>query len=98
VSAVEDVHAHRLDACARANAPSARAPHRELNLEFEIPFRELGFFGVPHRATSFVLPTVNCLVELTELPFTVLTLNGAAACLGMPPHASSHRAMLVIAW
>jgi len=48
----------------------------DLNLEFEIPFRELGFFGVPSRATSFVMPTVNCLVELTEMPFTVITLSG----------------------
>lgn len=47
----------------------------DLNLEFEIPFRELGFFGVPARATSFIMPTVNCLVELTEMPFTVITLS-----------------------
>ena len=49
---------------------------RDLNLEFEIPFRELGFFGVPARSTSFIMPTVNCLVELTEMPFTVITLSG----------------------
>lgn len=49
----------------------------DLNLEFEIPFRELGFFGVPARSTSFIMPTVNCLVELTEMPFTVITLAGA---------------------
>lgn len=48
----------------------------DLNLEFEVPFRELGFFGVPHRTNSFIMPTVNCLVELTEMPFTVLTLAG----------------------
>ncbi len=47
----------------------------DLNLEFEIPFRELGFFGVPARSTSFIMPTVNCLVELTEMPFTVITLS-----------------------
>lgn len=47
----------------------------DLNLEFEIPFRELGFFGVPSRSTSFVMPTVNCLVELTEMPFTVIPLS-----------------------
>ena len=44
-----------------------------------MPFRELGFFGVPHRTNSFIMPTVNCLVELTELPFTVMTLGGACA-------------------
>lgn len=41
-----------------------------------MPFRELGFHGVPHRTNSFIMPTVNCLVELTEMPFTVLTLSG----------------------
>ena len=46
----------------------------DMELEFEVPFRELGFTGVPHRAASFVQPTVNCLVELTEVPFTVITL------------------------
>ena len=47
----------------------------DLNLEFEIPFRELGFHGVPARSTAFIMPTVNCLVELTEMPFTVITLS-----------------------
>jgi len=34
-----------------------------MELEFEIPFRELGFSGVPHRTASNVMPTVNCLVR-----------------------------------
>lgn len=51
-------------------------PSSDLNLEFEIPFRELGFHGVPSRSSAFIMPTVNCLVELTEMPFTVLTLSG----------------------
>jgi len=51
---------------------------RDLNLEFEIPFRELGFSGVPSRSTAFIMPTVNCLVELTEMPFTVITLTGSS--------------------
>ncbi len=51
-------------------------PCSDLNLEFEIPFRELGFHGVPARSSAFIMPTVNCLVELTEMPFTVLTLAG----------------------
>jgi nucleosome binding factor SPN SPT16 subunit len=36
--------------------------------------RELGFEGVPYRETVMVLPTVNCLVELTQMPFTVVSL------------------------
>ena len=35
-------------------------------MEFEVPFRELGFHGVPHRSTAFVMPTVNCLVRLWQ--------------------------------
>ncbi len=48
---------------------------RDLELEFEVPFRDLGFSGVPHRTTGFIMPTVNCLVELIEMPFTVVTLG-----------------------
>lgn len=44
---------------------------RDMELEWEVPFRDLGFTGVPHRTASFVMPTVNCLVELIEQPFTV---------------------------
>lgn len=44
-------------------------------LEFDIPYRDLGFPGVPHRSSVFMQPTVHCLVHLTEPPFTVITLN-----------------------
>ncbi|KAL3130646.1 hypothetical protein ABBQ38_008037 [Trebouxia sp. C0009 RCD-2024] len=50
----------------------------DLNLEFEIPFRELGFHGVPHKSTAFVMPTVNCLVELVESPATVVAMPSVA--------------------
>ena len=46
-----------------------------LDLEFDIPFRDLGFHGVPHKSSAFIVPTVNCLVELVEMPFFVVTLN-----------------------
>eukprot|EP00983_Pelagomonas_calceolata_P103489 1158918-Pelagomonas_calceolata.AAC.6 len=49
--------------------------YSDLQLEFDIPFRELGFHGVPQKSTTFILPTVNCLVELTEMPFTVVSLT-----------------------
>lgn len=62
----------------------------DLNLEFEIPFRELGFFGVPARSTSFIMPTVNCLVELTEMPFTVITLAGGVIELPVSQHPCAH--------
>lgn len=51
-------------------------PHlKDLELEFDIPFRELGFHGVPHKASAFIVPTVNCLVELIETPFLVVTIS-----------------------
>jgi len=47
---------------------------RNLDLEFDIPFRELGFQGVPHKSTALVLPTVHCIVELIEQPAFVVSL------------------------
>ncbi|KAL1528547.1 hypothetical protein AB1Y20_009890 [Prymnesium parvum] len=47
------------------------------DLEFDIPYRELGFHGVPphNKSTSFIMPAVNALVELTEPPWFVCPLN-----------------------
>jgi len=39
------------------------------------PFRELGFSGVPFRSNVFCQPTTDCLVQLTEPPFMVITLD-----------------------
>jgi nucleosome binding factor SPN SPT16 subunit len=46
-------------------------------LEFERTheYRELGFFGVHHRTNVLLLPTLQCLVQLIEIPFLVLTLS-----------------------
>ncbi|KAL6764928.1 global transcription factor [Haematococcus lacustris] len=46
----------------------------DMRLEFDIPFTDLAFNGCPHRSTVPMLPTVNCLVELSEMPFTVISL------------------------
>ncbi|KAE9446640.1 hypothetical protein C3L33_21409, partial [Rhododendron williamsianum] len=48
---------------------------KSLDLEFDQPFRDLGFHGVPHKASAFIVPTSSCLVELIETPFVVITLN-----------------------
>ncbi|OMO73146.1 hypothetical protein CCACVL1_17441 [Corchorus capsularis] len=37
--------------------------------------RELGFHGVPYKASAFIVPTSSCLVELIETPFLVVTLS-----------------------
>lgn len=46
-------------------------------LEFDIPYRELGFYGVPphNKSSSFIMPAVNALVELTEPPWFVMPLS-----------------------
>lgn len=35
-------------------------------IEFDTPFRELGFHGAPFRSTVLLQPTSGCLVNLTE--------------------------------
>ena len=42
--------------------------------EVDSPFRELGFNGVPFRTNVFLMPTMDCLIHLTEPPFFVITL------------------------
>merc|ERR1719290_538696 len=44
-------------------------------LEFDSPFRDLGFNGVPHRETVLLQPTSSCLVNLTSWPPFVTTLE-----------------------
>uniref|UniRef100_F1KS40 FACT complex subunit n=2 Tax=Ascaris suum TaxID=6253 RepID=F1KS40_ASCSU len=43
--------------------------------DFDSPFNELGFFGVPHRSSCTLKPTSACLVNLTEWPPFVITLD-----------------------
>jgi nucleosome binding factor SPN SPT16 subunit len=44
-------------------------------IEFDTPFRELGFPGAPFRSTVLLQPTSGCLVNLTEWPPFVITLE-----------------------
>merc|ERR1712013_82232 len=44
-------------------------------LEFDSPFRDLGFNGVPHRETVLLQPTSSCLVNLTSWPPFAITLR-----------------------
>lgn len=44
-------------------------------LEFDSPFRELGYQGVPHRETVLLQPTSSALVNLTSWPPFVCTLE-----------------------
>lgn len=44
-------------------------------IELDIPFRELGFQGVPNRSNVLLQPTTDCLVHLSDPPFLVISLN-----------------------
>lgn len=44
-------------------------------VEFDTPFRDLGFQGAPNRSTVLIQPTSNCVVNLTEWPPFVITLD-----------------------
>lgn len=48
---------------------------RDYGVSLDIPFRELAFQGVPHRSTVLIQPTAEALVQLTEMPFTVITFR-----------------------
>lgn len=53
-----------------------RQPHfKAFDLKFDQPIRELGFHGVPHEASTFIMTTSSCLVELIETSFVVITLS-----------------------
>jgi nucleosome binding factor SPN SPT16 subunit len=59
----------------RVNDLWGQPQFKALDIEFDQPLRELGFHGVPHKASAFIVPTSSCLVELIETPFVVITLN-----------------------
>ena len=53
----------------------AVAKRNKYTLEFDIPYRDLGFIGNPHKEMVTIMPTLNCLVNLTETPFFVVDLE-----------------------
>lgn len=48
---------------------------RSENIEVDMPLRELGFNGVPFRSNVYIQPTTECLIQITEPPFMVVTLD-----------------------
>jgi nucleosome binding factor SPN SPT16 subunit len=44
-------------------------------IEVDMPIRDLGFHGVPFRSNVFVQPTTDCLIQVVEPPFMVLTID-----------------------
>ncbi|KAL0384725.1 UNVERIFIED_CONTAM: FACT complex subunit SPT16 [Sesamum radiatum] len=59
----------------RVNDLWGQPQFKGLDLEFDQPLRELGFHGVPYKASAFIVPTSSCLVELIETPFLVISLS-----------------------
>ncbi|KAI0981096.1 hypothetical protein GJ496_001499 [Pomphorhynchus laevis] len=45
------------------------------SIAFETPFRDLGFHGTPYRSMVLLVPTSSCLVNLTEWPPFVISLE-----------------------
>ena len=45
------------------------------SIDFDIPYRELGFYGVPTKSNVYLMPTVNCLVSVVEMPFFLIALE-----------------------
>ena len=48
---------------------------RSEGIEVDMPMRDLGFNGVPFRSNVYIQPTTECLIQVTEPPFMVLTLD-----------------------
>ncbi|KFA67899.1 hypothetical protein S40285_04075 [Stachybotrys chlorohalonatus IBT 40285] len=48
---------------------------RNENIEVDMPVRELGFHGVPFRSNVFIQPTTDCLIQVVEPPFMVITIE-----------------------
>uniref|UniRef100_A0AC35UB63 FACT complex subunit n=1 Tax=Rhabditophanes sp. KR3021 TaxID=114890 RepID=A0AC35UB63_9BILA len=44
-------------------------------IDFDSPFSQLGFHGVPYRSSVVIKPTSSCIVSLTEWPTLVVTLS-----------------------
>ena len=44
-------------------------------IKFDVPLRKLAFRGVAQKSMTTITPTVNCLVELISMPFTVIFLE-----------------------
>ncbi|KAG7666405.1 SPT16 [[Candida] subhashii] len=44
-------------------------------IDLDIPFRELGFQGVPFRSSVLCMPTRDCLIQLIDPPYLVVNLE-----------------------
>lgn len=68
-------HRAEMDRLFRNFAEKISEAGKNENVDVDVPFRELGFNGVPFRSSVYCQPSTDCLVQLTEPPFMVLTLE-----------------------
>lgn len=47
----------------------------EGRVQFDVPYKELSFTGVPTRNNIILQPTINCLIHVIETPFFVMSLD-----------------------
>ncbi|KAH8893201.1 transcription elongation complex subunit [Thozetella sp. PMI_491] len=64
-----------LDRLFKSFAEKIAEAGRNENMEVDMPLRDLGFHGVPFRSNVYIQPTTECLIQITEHPFMVITLE-----------------------
>lgn len=52
-----------------------KVTHLTRDIDFDVPFRDLGFSGVPHRSTCLLQPTSSALCNVTEWPAFIVSLD-----------------------
>jgi nucleosome binding factor SPN SPT16 subunit len=64
-----------LDRLFKSFAEKIAEAGRNEGIEVDMPLRDLGFHGVPNRSNVYIQPTTECLIQITEPPFMVITLD-----------------------
>ncbi|KAK4217143.1 FACT complex subunit ctc-2 [Rhypophila decipiens] len=64
-----------LDRLFKAFADKISEAGKGEGLQVDMPLRDLGFHGVPFRSNVYIQPTTECLIQITEPPFMVITLD-----------------------
>ncbi|GAB1313985.1 FACT complex subunit spt16 [Madurella fahalii] len=64
-----------LDRLFKSFAEKIAEAGRNEGIEVDMPLREIGFNGVPNRSNVYIQPTTECLIQITEPPFMVITLD-----------------------
>ncbi|KAJ3477600.1 hypothetical protein NLG97_g8799 [Lecanicillium saksenae] len=64
-----------LDRLFQAFAQKIAEAGRNEGIEVDMPIRDLGFHGVPFKSNVFIQPTTDCLIQVIEPPFMVITIE-----------------------